>query len=195
MLRNKIMWVLSLVVIASMVLTACGGTVQTVEVVTTVEVEKEVVQTQVVKETEIVEVEVEVAAPTEVPEVITRTGGWLDLVVFTEQNSADAAISQIQSGDIDVYAYSVSGPERFKKVAADPNLSYSNAFGSYTELTFNPAVCTDDDQAQPLLESQDPRGDELGDRPRLRRAGDLRRSGAAQVYGLQLRLPRLRQVR
>lgn len=148
MLRNKIFWILSLVMIASMVLSACGGTVQTVEVVTTVEVEKEVVQTQVVKETEIVEVEVE--APTATPEPVTRTGGWLDLVVFTEQNSADAAISQIQSGDIDVYAYSVSSPESFKKVAADAKLSYSNAYGSYTELTFNPAVCTDETKLNPF---------------------------------------------
>jgi peptide/nickel transport system substrate-binding protein len=148
MFRNKILWVLSLVVIASMVLSACGGTVQTVEVVTTVEVTKEVVQTQVVtvKETEIVEV----AAPTATPEPVTRTGGWLDLVVFTEQNSADAAISQIQSGDIDVYAYSVSSPESFQKVAADPSLSYSNAFGSYTELTFNPAVCADTAKLNPF---------------------------------------------
>jgi peptide/nickel transport system substrate-binding protein len=148
MFRNKLLWVLSLVVIASMVLTACGGTVQTVEVVKTVEVTKEVVQTQVVtvKETQIVEV----AAPTATPEPVTRTGGWLDLVVFTEQNSADAAISQLQSGDIDVYAYSVTGPERFQKVTSDPNLSYSNAFGSTTELTFNPAVCTDTTKLNPF---------------------------------------------
>jgi peptide/nickel transport system substrate-binding protein len=148
MLRNKIMWVLSLILIASMVLAACAPT--TVEVIKTVEVEKEVVETQIVKETEIVEVEVEVAAPTEVPEVVTRTGGWLDLVVFTEQNSSDAAISQLQSGDIDVYAYSVGGPERFEKVAADENLSYSNAYGSYTELSFNPAVCTDTAKLNPF---------------------------------------------
>jgi len=101
MLRNKIMWVLSLIVIASMILTACGA--QTVEVVKTVEVIKEVVATQIVKETQIVEVTQEVL-PTPTPEPVTRTGGWLDLVVFTEQNSADAAISQLQSGDIDVYA-------------------------------------------------------------------------------------------
>jgi hypothetical protein len=141
------MWVLSLIVVASMVLTACGG-VQTVEVVRTVEVEKQVIETQIVKETEIVEVEV--AVPTETPEPVTRTGGWLDLVVFTEQNSADAAISQLQSGDIDVYAYSVGGPERFQKVTEDPDLSYSNAYGSYTELTFNPAVCTDETKLNPF---------------------------------------------
>ena len=146
MLRNKIMWVLSLIVIASMVLTACGA--QTVEVVKTVEVIKEVVATQIVKETQIVEVEV--AAPTATPEPVTRTGGWLDLVVFTEQNSADAAISQLQSGDIDVYAYSVGGPERFQKVSEDANLSYSNAYGSYTELTFNPAVCSDITKLNPF---------------------------------------------
>lgn len=147
MLRNKVFWVLSLIVITSMVLAACGG-VPTVEVVKTVEVTKEVVETQVVtvKETEIVEV----VQPTATPEPVTRTGGWLDLVVFTEQNSADAAISQLRSGDIDVYAYTVSGPERFAKVEADKNLSYSYSFGSYTELTFNPAVCSDTTKLNPF---------------------------------------------
>ena len=147
MLRNKLMWVLSLIVIASMVLSACGT--QTVEVVKTVEVTKQVVETQVVKETQLVEVTQEVPA-TPTPEPVTRTGGWLDLVVFTEQNSSDAAISQLQSGDIDVYAYSVGGPERLKKVQEDANLAYSNAYGSYTELTFNPAVCTDTTKLNPF---------------------------------------------
>ena len=65
-------------------------------------------------------------------------GAWVDQLVFTEQNDAAAAIKQIQAGDIDIYAYSVSEPDLFTEVKADPNLSYTTAFGSYTELTFNP---------------------------------------------------------
>ena len=65
MLRNKIMWVLSLIVVASMVLAACQP--QTIEVIKTVEVEKEVkvVETQIVEkevtvvETKVVEVQKE----------------------------------------------------------------------------------------------------------------------------------------
>jgi len=137
---------LGLVVIVSMLLSACGPETtpvvvtekETVEVVTekTVQVEATVLVTE--KET----VEVEVPATvvvTATPEPSKRTGAWVDMLVFTEQNSAQAAVKQLQADDIDIYAYSVSDPEIFKSVAEDSNLAYTNAFGSYTELTFNPS--------------------------------------------------------
>jgi peptide/nickel transport system substrate-binding protein len=62
----------------------------------------------------------------------------VDQIVFTEQNDASAAVKQIQADDIDVYAYSVSDPALFSEVKSDPNLAYTTAFGSYTELSFNP---------------------------------------------------------
>ncbi len=65
-------------------------------------------------------------------------GPLANTVVFVSQDSAEAAVSQLKAGEIDIYAYSVSDPTLFEEVKADPNLSYSTAFGSYTELTFNP---------------------------------------------------------
>ena len=86
-----------------------------------------------------------VPLPTAAPVVSTRTGAWVDQLVFTEQNQADAAVKQLQANDMDVYAYSVSNAQLFEEVKADPKLSYTNAFGSYTEITFNPWGPTFDD--------------------------------------------------
>jgi len=68
-----------------------------------------------------------------------RQGAWLDSLVFSEQGSASAAISQLQADELDVYAYSVSDPALFQRVLEDPNLTYTESYGSYNELTFNPS--------------------------------------------------------
>jgi peptide/nickel transport system substrate-binding protein len=105
------MLVIGLLVVASMILSACGG---------------EVVETPVVT-----------AEPTEPP--VTRTGAWVDQIVFTGIDQAEAAVTQLQAGEIDVYAYGVADAVLFETVKADPALSYTTSFGSYTEITFNPS--------------------------------------------------------
>ena len=65
--------------------------------VETVEVEK------VVTEEVIVEVEVEAT-----PEPVTRQGGWLDTIIVVEEPSSDAAVTRLEVGDLDVYAYNIS---------------------------------------------------------------------------------------
>jgi peptide/nickel transport system substrate-binding protein len=140
---KKLFLVVSLLITFSMVLAACApATTVVTEVVqgpTQVVKETQVVeQTSVVKETQIVEV-------TATPAPSTRTGAWVDQLVFTEQNEANAAVKQLQANDMDVYAYSVSDAQLFEEVKADPKLSYTTAFGSYTELTFNPWEGTFDD--------------------------------------------------
>ncbi len=120
MFRNRIMLVIGLLVVASMVLAACGP---------------KVVETPVVTN----------PPATDVPVVPVRNGAWVDEIVFTGIDQAEAAVTQLQAGEIDVYAYSVSDPTLFETVKADPNLAYTTAFGSYTEFTFNPAgpECSD----------------------------------------------------
>ncbi|MBN2045454.1 MAG: hypothetical protein JW757_10575, partial [Anaerolineales bacterium] len=76
---------------------------------------------------------------TAAPPPVTRKGAWVDRLIFTSINQADAAVKQLQAGDIDVYAYSVSDPALLETVKADAGLSYANSVGSYTELTFNPS--------------------------------------------------------
>jgi peptide/nickel transport system substrate-binding protein len=141
MITRKWLIAISLLTAFSLLLAACGGTTATTApsepetVVETVVVTEEV-ETVVTQEV-IVEKTVEVVV-TPTPQPTTRKGGWLDQVVFTEQNDAAAAVKQLQAGEIDVYAYSVSDPELLKTVQEDPGLAYTNAFGSYTEITANP---------------------------------------------------------
>ncbi len=73
-----------------------------------------------------------------------RMGAWVDQVVFTIQPEANAAVAQLQAGDIDIYgAPAINDPELFPRVRDDENLTYFQSFGSYNELTMNPAEFTD----------------------------------------------------
>ncbi len=130
MSMKRLSVLLGVLVIFSMVLTACPAPApQVVEKVVTqvVEVEKEVkvVETQVVETVKEVEkvVEVEKIVEVEKPEEpVDRSGAWLDTIVIVEEPSSDAAISRLQTGDIDLFAYTVSNKEVAAKVDADPTL-------------------------------------------------------------------------
>jgi len=144
----------SLIMVLSMVLAACAPAAtqapaepQVIEktVVTTKEVE--VVKTEVVVQT----VEVFV---TPTPPPTTRTGAWVDQVVFTSVDDANAAVSQIQAGELDIYAYTVDDPELYKTVQGDPNLTFTNAFGSSNEISYNPAACTDTTKLNPFANAK-----------------------------------------
>lgn len=112
MSRNRFMLVLGVLVVASMILSACGGETPVTTPVATEE-------------------------PT--PPPVTRNGAWVDRIVFTGIDQAEAAVTQLQAGEIDIYAYGVADANLFETVKSDPNLAYTTAFGSYTEFTFNPA--------------------------------------------------------
>lgn len=85
--------------------------------------------------------EVPAAEPTEEPAMpmTDRKGAWVDEVVFTEENSAEAAASQLNAGQLDIYAYTVAEAPVFETVKSSPNLAYSSAAGSSVALMFNPA--------------------------------------------------------
>jgi peptide/nickel transport system substrate-binding protein len=142
---------IALVMIVSLILTACGPTpepekiiervVETVEVEVTKIVEGTPVVETVVQTVEVekeVEVQVEVT-PTPSTVEADRKGGWLDMIVYLEEPSAEAAVSRLDVGDIDIYAYTIADPALFQTVQGMDNLAYTNAYGSYRELTFNPA--------------------------------------------------------
>lgn len=69
----------------------------------------------------------------------TRTGAWVDEVVASEEPAAAAAVSRLEANEIDLYSFTVSDPEIFERILANDSLGYEQAFGSYSELTFNPA--------------------------------------------------------
>ena len=143
---TKVALVVVLVLFVAWILVACGGA-QEPEVVYETIVETVVVEgeaivqevTMVVQET-VVETVVEqvVVEVTAVPQPVTRTGSWLDTVVFVEEPDSDAAITRLEVGDLDVYAVSINEPAIAERILGSDKLEYSVAYGSSGELTLNP---------------------------------------------------------
>lgn len=81
------------------------------------------------------------ADPTEEPAMpgTDRKGAWLDEVIFTEENSAEAAVSQLNAGQLDIYAYNVAEAPVFETVKSSSGLAYTDMVGSSVALMFNPA--------------------------------------------------------
>lgn len=127
-MKNRIMTVFGLLIVLSMVLAACAPA-------ETATAEPE---TQAPTEAPAVEQPTEEAAPTAepTPPPTTRKGGWLDEVVVSVV-TADAAVTQIQAGAIDIYASGLSSADLPEIESA--GLQYSKQNGLYYELTFNPS--------------------------------------------------------
>jgi peptide/nickel transport system substrate-binding protein len=146
---KKTILVLALLVIAAMALAACQPAAPEKEVVVeTVVVEKEgetiveTVEVEVEGETvvETVVVEKEVIVEVEAtPEPVTRQGGWLDTIIIVEEPSSDAAVTRLESGDIDVFAYNISEPDIAQRIFDSETLVYETAYGNYNDLTFMPS--------------------------------------------------------
>ncbi|HNT73706.1 MAG TPA: ABC transporter substrate-binding protein [Anaerolineae bacterium] len=143
MSRKNLLSFLGTLVVLSMLLGACTTPTPQViektvivEKTVEVEVEKTVEVEKVVEKTVEVEKVVEVTAE---PEKVDRKGAWLDTIVFVEEPSADAAVTRLGVGEIDMYAYQVSNREVVEKVNASDSLDAYQSSGSYNELTFNPA--------------------------------------------------------
>jgi peptide/nickel transport system substrate-binding protein len=127
--RKMFSAVIGLLVIISMVLAACGPT----ETATPV----------VVGTTE--------PGATDVPVVsTTRHGGWVDQLVFTSNPDMTSAITQLQAGEIDVYAMSMSDPDAFRTVKADENIGYTTSVGVFDAFMFNPVTTFNDGRINPF---------------------------------------------
>ncbi len=127
---NKLYSALSLLVLLSMVLAACAPATATAT-------EAPAAMTEEPAATE-APTAAPTAEPTEAP--TTRTGAWVDQVVLTKQDSAEAALSQLNSGDIDIYAYTVAEAPVFESLKQSPNLTSAQLVGSNNSLMFNPAT-------------------------------------------------------
>ncbi len=79
-----------------------------------------------------------------------RTGAWLDRVTVIEEPNADAAVTRLGAGDIDVYAYTVASPGTFEAIQQAEGLQYATSYGSYNEMTFNPSACADTTKLNPF---------------------------------------------
>ncbi len=142
--NKKLALFVVLVMIAPLVLAACGSTQEPGVILETVVVE----QTKIVTEAgetalEPQTVEVEVTKPVEVtavPEPVERMGGWFDTVIFVEEPDSDAAISRLEAGDIDVFAYNISDPDIAQRVFDSETLVYETSYGNFNDLTFMPST-------------------------------------------------------
>lgn len=68
----------------------------------------------------------------------TRMGAWVDEVVFVLEGDFSQAITRLEIDDIDVFSETMTDASLFQRASDSPFLTYSESFGSYTELTFNP---------------------------------------------------------
>jgi len=134
MLRNRLFFVLGLLVVASMILSACGGAVTPAATeapaVPTTEAPTEVAPT---------------AVPTEPP--TTRRGGWLDEIAYSVVD-AQSATTQIGAGAVDLFSYGLAADKLAEIKAA--NLCYTQSYGTYYSIISNPAVFTDTTRLNPF---------------------------------------------
>jgi len=143
-MNKKLFLVLGVLVMLSIAVAACApapAEPETITVVETVVVEKEgetIVETVIVEKEVEVEVEkiVEVEKEVEMP---VRYGSWVDTIIMVEEPNSDAAVSRLEAGDLDVYAYNIAEPDIAERIYASDVLKYYVAYGNYNELTFNPA--------------------------------------------------------
>jgi peptide/nickel transport system substrate-binding protein len=129
-MKNRLMMVLGMLIVVSMVLAACGPA----EAPTTDEPTAPTEAPSVAQPTE--EAPPPTPEPTAVPRT-TRVGGWLDTVTMVVVTT-DAVITQLQAGEIDLYANTLATPQEFQ-AAQSAGMQTFQPFGLYYEITFNPA--------------------------------------------------------
>jgi peptide/nickel transport system substrate-binding protein len=136
-MKNKLNYVLSLLILLSMVLAACAPAATPTAEVPGAMTEEPAAATEAPTE--------ESAAATEAPmeSTTTRTGAWVDEVIFTEENSAEAAASQLNAGQLDLYAYTVAEAPVYETVQSSANLTSSQLVGSSNTIMFNPGEFSD----------------------------------------------------
>jgi peptide/nickel transport system substrate-binding protein len=127
-MSRKIFTLVSLLVVMGMLLAACGGQ--------TAATEPPAVATQ---EQAALATEAPAVVPTEAP-ATTRTGAWVDEIVFTSIDEAPNAVAQLQADQLDMYPSQSSDASTYNIVKSDPNLAYSNSYGYWVSLLFNDAV-------------------------------------------------------
>ncbi|MCX6034495.1 MAG: ABC transporter substrate-binding protein, partial [Chloroflexi bacterium] len=136
MSRNRISLVVGLLVAFSMMLASCGPTTA----VPATAVPATAIPATAVPTT---------AGPTAVPTVppTTRHGGWLDEIDYSVVD-AQSAITQIGAGAVDLFSYGLAADKLADIKAA--NLCYTQSYGTYYDMIYNPAVFTDATKLNPF---------------------------------------------
>lgn len=139
-MKKNLFTVLSLVILASMLFTACTPATPAVTVApktTDAPLATVAIGTTTVAPT---------AAPTAAPKT-TRKGGWLDEIDFSVITAA-SAVTQLKAGAVDVYANGLASSDL--PSIKDAGLSYGESNGLYYDIMFNPAVFKDANVLNPF---------------------------------------------
>ncbi|HET6597552.1 MAG TPA: ABC transporter substrate-binding protein [Anaerolineales bacterium] len=141
MKMKNMYYVLSFLVMISMVLAACAP-----QVAATTEAPAE---TEAPVATEAPATEAPTTEPTAEPtaEPTTRHGGWLDEIDISVVDG-DSAISQIQAGAIDFYSFNLAS--NVLPAIQDAGLPATQSLGGYYGVSLNPAVFTDTTRLNPF---------------------------------------------
>src|SRR5260221_10518245 len=134
---NKLYSALSLLVLLSMVLTACAPAAATATEAPAATTEQPAAT------------EAPTAAPTEIPTAAptTRHGGWLDEIEYSVVDSA-SAISRLQAGAIDFYSFTLAS-DSYPAIKS-AGLPTTKSVGGYYGISLNPAVFTDKNVLNPF---------------------------------------------
>ena len=131
---------LAILLIAALIFAACGPSGQpdaAEEPAAPVQEEQAAAEEEKEQEEAVAEEE---KAEEEAPAMMSeRAGAWVDEVIAVEEPSAAAAVTRMDLGELDAYAFSISDAEVYATVQGMDSLTYSNSFGVYAELTFNPS--------------------------------------------------------
>ncbi len=140
MLKKRFMIALGLLMVMSMVLSACGSA--------TPATQAPAPATQAPATTQ-----ASTAAPTVAPTAVptTRHGGWLD-EIDASVVSGDSAITQIGAGAINVYADGLSSADL--PAIKSANLNYGAYTGTYYDIMYNPAVFKDATVLNPFSDAK-----------------------------------------
>lgn len=135
MFSKRLMTVIGVILVASMVLSACAPATPATEVPTTAPTEAPTMAPT----------EAPTAVPTEPP--TTRHGGWLDEIDYSVVD-AQSATTQITAGAVDLFSYGLAADKLAEIKAA--NLCYTQSYGTYYDFMYNPAVFTDATKLNPF---------------------------------------------
>lgn len=123
MSKNRLSFWLGLLVIASMILAACGTPAT------------DAPATDAPATGEVTEAPTEAATEEPTPEPTTRHGGWLDEIAYSVVDG-QSAITQIGAGAIDLFSYGLAA-DKLAEIK-DAGLCYTQSYGTYYDMIFNP---------------------------------------------------------
>lgn len=138
-MRVKRFSLLAILLIVALTFAACGTPEAAQEEATPAAQEEVAAADEEEAPAEETAAEEETVAEESPAEMSGRMGAWVDEVIAVEEPSAAAAVTRMDVGEVDAYAFAVSDADIFATVEETDSLTHSNSFGTYGELTFNPA--------------------------------------------------------